>query len=367
MGYSWTIHQYIHKNDGSGDVSHYSNSGTASVPQGSGYSANITVHSNPYTRDGYDFLGYTRGSGGTTLYQPGEGYTVSFSAGNGSKDLNWYCKWAIKKYAVSFNGNGGTNVPAAQTKTHGVILALSGTRPVKSGYRFVEWNTKADGTGTSYQPGGTYTGNAALTLYAIWELLTYTISFNANGGVNAPQAEIKTHGADLTLPSSEPTREGYSFAGWATSDDAAVAAYQPGGTYTGNGNATLYAVWNVVISTHTLTYDANGGLNAPTPQSQTYSIEDQRSFTVTSEQPTRDGYAFRGWSNTANGAVDYSPGDTITAAEDKTIYAVWEKTRFTITYDANGGTNAPTAQMKDKDVPIAITTAVPEKQADAVW
>ena len=287
MGYSWTIHQYIHKNDGSGDVSHYSNSGTASVPQGSGYSVNITVHSNPYTRDGYDFLGYTRGSGGTTLYQPGEGYTVSFSAGNGSKDLNWYCKWAIKKYAVSFNGNGGTNVPAAQTKTHGVSLALSGTRPVKSGYRFVEWNTKADGTGTSYAAGAAYSENDEVTLYAQW---------------------TKSGEATASIPLPTPVLEGHVFQGWTIDPEAETGMT---GRYTPERNTTLYALWT--IGTYTITFDMDGGTEiAP--------ITGKFGSVVTApENPTKPGYAFKGWDKAI---PETMPG------EDMTIKALYEAQPF---------------------------------------
>lgn len=82
---------------------------------------------------------------------------------------------AITNYAVSYNANkpaeaSGTvaNVPASQTKYYGTNLTLSSTRPTLTNYTFTGWNTKADGTGTSYTPGATYSGNAALTLYAQW-------------------------------------------------------------------------------------------------------------------------------------------------------------------------------------------------------
>ena len=184
-GYSWTVHQYIHKNDGSGAVSHYSNSGTASVPQGSGYSVNVTIRANPYTRDGYDFLGYARGSdGGSPAYQPGEGYTVSFSAGTGNKSLNWYCKWRQKTYAVTYNANGGTGAPGSQTKTHGVTLTLSSTVPTRANYIFQGWATSSTGA-VAYQPGGSYTANDAVTLYAIWKVAAGILTSVSNTEVGS--------------------------------------------------------------------------------------------------------------------------------------------------------------------------------------
>lgn len=77
---------------------------------------------------------------------------------------------------------------------------------------------------------------------------TYTISYNANGGSGAPGSQTKTYNVTLTLSSTVPTRSGYNFLGWSTSSTATTASYQPGGSYTGNGDATLYAVWELAVS-----------------------------------------------------------------------------------------------------------------------
>ena len=364
MGYyPYTVDLVVYKNDGTSDQYTINRSGHG-TEQGFYVSVPFSDDLHPqYSREGYDLFGYKQRSGGSLVGVDQTVY-VYFTTG-GTKRLEWNCQWQLKTYVVSFDANGGTNTPSPQTKTYGTDLALSNATPTRTGYSFVEWNTSSDGTGTSYAPGGTFSTNADTTLYAVWAPITYTLSFNANGGSNAPDAQTKEYGVDLTLTSSTPTREGYAFAGWATTNNAVAAEYQAGGTYSENGNATLYAVWSVVVSTHTLTYSANGGSNAPAAQTQTYSVEDQRTFIVTSEQPTRDGYAFSGWSNTSGGTVDYEAGDAITAAADKTIYAVWEKVRFTISYDANGGSNAPAAQTKQKNIALTITGDTPSKQSSA--
>lgn len=78
-------------------------------------------------------------------------------------------KWVLHRvYAVDYNANGGSNAPAPQGKQQGILLTLSAEKPIRSGYTFVGWNTKSDGTGTSYSAGGTYKANAAATLYAQW-------------------------------------------------------------------------------------------------------------------------------------------------------------------------------------------------------
>lgn len=82
----------------------------------------------------------------------------------------------------------------------------------------------------------------------------YTISYNANGGSGAPSAQTKDGGIDLSLSSTEPTREGCAFAGWATSVNGEVA-YQAGDTFTGNADTTLYAQWEIVLDDETATVE----------------------------------------------------------------------------------------------------------------
>ena len=74
----------------------------------------------------------------------------------------------------------------------------------------------------------------------------YTVSYNANGGRGAPDDQTKIQGRDLKLSTVRPTREGYTFAGWAEGNTASAAQYLPGGLYTRDQSATLYAVWEAV-------------------------------------------------------------------------------------------------------------------------
>lgn len=152
---------------------------------------------------------------------------------------------AKTSYTVSYNANGGSGAPSAQTKWYNESLTLSSTNPTRTGYTFAGWNTNSSGTGTNYSAGGAYTGNAAVTLYAKWTAITYTVSYNANGGTGAPGNQTKTYGQTLTLSSTVPTRTNYNFKGWATSATATTAQYQPGGAFTTNAATTLYAVWEL--------------------------------------------------------------------------------------------------------------------------
>ena len=91
-------------------------------------------------------------------------------------------------YSVTYNANGGSGAPSAQTKTKDVSLTLSTTRPTRAGYNFLGWATSSSAASAQYQPGSTYTANANVTLYAVWEELN-TIAINE---ANFPDANFRT-------------------------------------------------------------------------------------------------------------------------------------------------------------------------------
>lgn len=167
--------------------------------------------------------------------------------------------------------------------------------------------------------------------------VTYTLSYNANGGVNAPDPQTETNNtgsATFTVTSEKPTREGYNFLGWADTDDALTASYLAGDTVKltkDTPSKTLYAVWAEIPApenTYTLRYDANGGEGAPALQTDKSSA-DSYDFIISDVTPTREGYNFLGWADDAKAtAAQYHAGETITLTKDtlnKTIFAVWEK------------------------------------------
>lgn len=158
---------------------------------------------------------------------------------------------AKPSYTVSYNANGGSGAPGNQTKWYGETLKLSSTKPSRTGYSFQGWATSSGGS-VAYASGASYTGNAALTLYAVWKANTYAVKYNANGGSGAPGQQTKTYGVTLKLSSTKPTRTNYNFKGWATSATGA-AAYQPGANYTANAAVTLYAVWEIAYIAPTVT------------------------------------------------------------------------------------------------------------------
>lgn len=84
--------------------------------------------------------------------------------------------------------------------------------------------------------------------FTVGKVDSFSVTYDANGGTGAPAAQTKVRGSTLTLSSNVPVRSGYSFAGWATNRSATAANYLPGGDYSVNAPAILYAVWNKVYA-----------------------------------------------------------------------------------------------------------------------
>ncbi len=147
----------------------------------------IKLPANLFERTGFDFIGWATVEGGTTVaYEEGDTYTFT------NNDATLYAVWQLKKYTITYDANGGTGTIADGTKTHDEPFTLSDGKNgadslqlTRDGYRFVGWNTAADGNGTDYAFGGSYTGNANLELYAKWAPL-YTVTINLGVGVTGP-------------------------------------------------------------------------------------------------------------------------------------------------------------------------------------
>lgn len=174
---------------------------------------------------------------------------------------------ALTSYKVTYNANGGSGAPSSQTKWKDQTLTLSSTKPTRSGYTFKGWSTSSSGS-VNYAAGASYTANASVTLYAVWQGITYKVTYNANGGTGAPASQTKTHGVTLKLSSTKPTKTNYTFKGWGTSASATTVSYAAGANYTANANITLYALWGLAYTKPRITNfsvsraDENGNINS---------------------------------------------------------------------------------------------------------
>ena len=134
----------------------------------------------------------------------------------------------------------------------------------------------------------------------------------------------------IDVNKDKPTRDRYKFDGWADTANATTASYFGGELITltkDNPTKTIYAVWKPIFELH---YNANGGTGAP--DSQTYTAlsatSTQATFTVPNQTPTKEGYTFKGWADSATATTaQYQPGGPIAVKHEnspKTVYAVWE-------------------------------------------
>ncbi|TVQ41632.1 MAG: hypothetical protein EA384_00035, partial [Spirochaetaceae bacterium] len=275
-------------------------------------------------RTGYSFAGWnTAADGSGTGYAEGASYTVD-------SHLTLYAKWAADTYTVNYDANNATSgtAPEVQTKTHGVdlILATNAGNLARTGYSFAGWNTAADGSGTGYAEGASYTVDSYLTLYAKWTADTYTVSYHANNATSgtAPEAQTKTHNVHLTIAtnSGELARAGYSFAGWNTEADGSGVNYPQGAVYWLNADLTLYAKW--AANTYTVNYHANNATSGSPPAAQTKTHGVDLILASNTGNLARMGDAFAGWNTAADGSgTDYAEGAAFTNDTDVTLYAAW--------------------------------------------
>jgi len=192
-----------------------------------------------FYRTGYTFGGWSTIRAGTgTVYSANYPYTPT-------ADITLYARWIC---TVSFSINGGTGTtPDSQWALSGLNSGSSITLPYgsgfsKTGYTFGGWNTLANGTGTTYNAGASYTPTGNITLYARW---VYTVTFDINSGSGAsPAPQTVPANSSITLPYEGLFyRTGYSLGGWTTTASGGGASYSAGSSYTPTANVTLYARW----------------------------------------------------------------------------------------------------------------------------
>ena len=257
-----------------------------------GYSIAVDGSGNVYTTGRFQ---------DTVDFDPGVG-TANLTAA-GADDI--FVSKLQGGYTVTFDGNladGGAMSP--QTSSVPANLTLNAF--TRTGYTFAGWNTAANGSGTAYANGATYSFSADMNLTAQWTAIAYTVTYALGGGSGSvPTDSTNYHiGDTVTVEFTPlPTRTGYTFAGW--SDGATT--YTSGGTESftmGSSNVTLTAEWTAI--NYTVTYALGGGSGSVPTDSTNYHIGD----TVTVEftpLPTRTGYTFVGWSD---GATTYTSGGT---------------------------------------------------------
>ena len=131
------------------------------------------------------------------------------------------------------------------------------------------------------------------------------------------------------------------------------------------GNVTESATKNVTfnvtvpaLTSYTVKYNANGGTGAPSAQTK---WKDQ-TLKLSTTKPTRTGYTFQGWgTSTSDTSVDYASGANYTSNANITLYAIWKAVTYTVKYNANGGTGAPSSQTKTYGKTLTLSSTKPTR------
>lgn len=139
-------------------------------------SKTCSVTSPSVEKNGYEIIGWNTSNSATT-----SSWNVNTSKSI-SANSTYYPITKLNTYTVSYNANGGSGAPASQTKTTNNNLTLSSVKPTRVGYTFQGWGTSSSATTATYQPGGTYSDNKSITLYAVWKINKVNIKFSTNSG-----------------------------------------------------------------------------------------------------------------------------------------------------------------------------------------
>ena len=279
-----------------------------------------------------------------------------------------------RTYAINYKANttdSVSNLPSAGSKYWFETATVSASIPQRTGYTFKSWNTKSDGTGTTYASSASIAAsvNNDLTLYAQWTKdapKTYTVRFNNNGGSGTMSDQTFTVGVSQALKANTFTKSGYTFKGWNTQSNGSGTSYANQQTVkdlTSAGKTiTLYAQWTQntpsTPKTYTVRFNNNGGSGTMSDQTFTVGV----SQALKANTFTKSGYTFRGWNTQSNGyGTSYTNRQTVkdltSAGNTITLYAQWTKDApktYTVRFNNNGGSGTMSDQTFTVDVSQAL-------------
>ena len=234
-----------------------------------------------------------------------------------TKDIELKAQWTANTYTVKYNGNSNTGgSTASSTHTYDTAKALTANGFTRTGYTFNGWNTKSDGSGTSYTDKQSVKNlssknNDTVNLYVKWKANTYTVTFNANGGSVSTSSKTVTYNSTYgTLPT--PTRTGYTFLGWF---DATSAAAKDSSKLYRNNPLLFYA-------------DKYADLYSAYAYDQSKLLDHYWNYGRGEGRVT----------------TQYSSSTKVTKTSNHTLYAGWANNRYTLTFNANGGSVSPTSK-----------------------
>ncbi len=244
------------------------------------------------------------------------------------EDFTIYVKWELADIAIKYDANTGSGSIADQyiTYTQTGLISTNLTSITKTGYSLVGWNTKADGTGTTYSPGQEFTMNSVtpVTLYAMWSANSYSVVYdrNAESAIGNAIASSHVYNENFEITNKEYTRKGYTFTGWNTKADGTGTTYEAGDTVRlSTTGLTLYAMWSA--NSYTVSF-AKGGEDIVGDQIASMTVSYDSKIIIPEEEYSRSGYSFAGWRIEASGdTLTHGMQVDMTFDSNITLYPVW--------------------------------------------
>ena len=302
---------------------------------------------NAYTLTGWKFTVWNTKADGS-----GTGYADKKSVKNLSQvddeTVHLYAQWTPNKYNVIFSAasaTGGAMDP--QVLEYDTAQTLNPNAFERTDWHFTDWNTEPTGGGTAFENKAeviNLTLGKSVTLYAQWEHDYYTVEFDSNdaAATGEMQAERVWTNCGYELPLCGFNKTGYHLKAWTTEPDGSGDSYENGEAVenlTGKGGTiTLYAQWEP--NKYSVKYDANGGKGTMEDQSFVYDASQD----LEANRFTKAHYVFAEWNTMPDGqGKSYAnhanvSNLTIVPNHEVTLYAQWEKAKYSIKYDLNGGT-----------------------------
>ena len=299
----------------------------------------------PLTYPGYSFLGwFDAAEGGQKMTEIPKGI---------SEDVTLYARWTPNTYTVRFNANKGTGkMPDQKGILYGEATELSPCAFTRTGYRFLGWNTKANGTGETVDEALNLTAanKGTVTLYAQWEGEPYDVTFHFG---EETRTQTLHYGTAEALDGNSFENPGYTFKCWTTQKNGRGKSYKDGAKVMNLTDRDLYAQW--IANKYTVVFHSNLAKDTTKKQTLTY---DGKETALTANGFSWKGHAFQGWAEAGDAAKpDYTNKEKVrNLTTEKTIdlYAVWKVNEYTVAFDPNGAEGEEVTQDMTYDVPAEL-------------
>ena len=307
---------------------------------------------NGFTKPGFTFDGWATSSGGAVVYA--NSATYSFAS-----NTTLFAHWTVipaAMHTVQFDGNSLDTTGSMTNQTANTSTTLNSNGFALAGWTFEGWNTQANGSGTPYADGFSYSFASNVTLYAQWSqnsAVPNTVTFDGNNETGGSTADVSNSDpAALTLNGFAKT--GYTFAGWTTNSDGTGMSYTDGEIYDFATDLNLFAKWTA--DTLTVTYDSNGG-SAINGVSTTVT---GGILTAAAGVTTWEGHTFEGWFFTRGTGTAVNWGGAHNKTADFTIYAHWHETvpaaSHTVTFNGNANNTSGSMTSQVANSSTFLTT-----------